>query len=257
MNHLKSCALAIATASLLIACGGGGGDATGNTSATIGGTTTGSTSKGSTNSVTGNLTITDPDPGQAVFKTPASLVGTYGSFTFNASTGAWTYLVDNFKAATQALSSGQVVYDSLMVTSSDGTATQDIRITVNGSSSGGMGGGIALITSVPAPVYASSDPFATEKIAVFNRLNDDRARCGFGKVAQNVLLDKAAQAHADYIANNKLAPTHFQTQGKQGFTGVDPADRLTVFGYNDRWFSNEIVSQQFCAYSGERDRRFR
>eukprot|EP01030_Chromulinospumella_sphaerica_P005631 gene5631-5509_t len=54
-------------------------------------------------------------------------------FTFNASTGAWTYLVDNSKAVTQALSSGQVVYDTLTVTSSDGTATQDIKIAINGT----------------------------------------------------------------------------------------------------------------------------
>jgi uncharacterized protein YkwD len=152
-------------------------------------------------------------------------------------------LIDNTKAATQALSSTKVVADTLTVTSSDGTATQDIKVTINGSSTGGSGGGTALVTSVPAPVYPSTDPYAAEKVAVFNLLNEDRSRCGFGKVAQNALLDKAAQAHADYISLNKLESNHYETSGLQGFTGYDPAERFKAAGYSYS-FGNEIISQQ-------------
>ncbi|WP_228768052.1 VCBS domain-containing protein [Limnohabitans sp. DM1] len=210
--------IALAVSSFLTACGGGGGG-TNNTPASISGTSTGSTAKGASNYVSGTLKVTDPDAGQAVFKTPSSFVGTYGTFTFNESTGAWTYLIDNAKAATQALSSTTVATDTLTVTSSDGTATQDIKVTINGSSTGGSGGGTALVTSVPAPVYPSTDPYAAEKVAVFNRLNDDRALCGFGRMTQNALLDKAAQAHADYLAINKLENSHYETLGTPGYVG--------------------------------------
>ncbi|HSD38720.1 MAG TPA: VCBS domain-containing protein [Rhodocyclaceae bacterium] len=107
----------------------------------IGGTSTGSVVEaGGLNNATagtptasGTLTIADGDAAQGSFQTPASLAGTYGNFTFNAATGAWTYALDNSKAATQALSSGTTVHDTLSVTSSDGTATQLIDVTVTGA----------------------------------------------------------------------------------------------------------------------------
>ncbi len=37
------------------------------------------------------LNIADADSGEAGFKTPASLQGNYGTFTFNAVTGVWGY----------------------------------------------------------------------------------------------------------------------------------------------------------------------
>ncbi|WP_207064559.1 VCBS domain-containing protein, partial [Niveibacterium umoris] len=43
----------------------------------------------------GNLAVTDVDAGEAVFATPATLAGTYGTFTFNTTTGAWTYAANN------------------------------------------------------------------------------------------------------------------------------------------------------------------
>jgi hypothetical protein len=69
-------------------------------------------------------------------------------------------------------------------------------------------------------------------VAVFNRLNDDRARCGFGKLAQNSKLDLAAQNHADYIALNKIVNTHYETQGNPGYTGAEPGARITYAGYS-------------------------
>jgi VCBS repeat-containing protein len=240
--------LAWGLALALTACGGsgagGGGSPVVNTPASIGGTSAGATTEGATSPVSGMLSITDPDAGQAVFKSPVSLAGTYGAFTFNDATGAWTYLIDNSKAATLALNAGQVVEDVLRVTSSDGTATQDIRITISGASG-------TLVFNVPAPVYAPPDAFAAEKLAVFNRLNDDRARCGFGKVAQSVLLDKAAQAHADYLALNKSNSTQYETQGLLGYLGFDPSARLTAFGYKYSYWS-EIISQQIwgASYAG-------
>ncbi len=112
-----------------------------NDNAAVTGTATGSvTEAGGVNngiagtpSASGTLTVTDVDTGQAVFQTPASLTGTYGTFTFNASTGAWTYALNNALPATQALTAGQVVHDTLTVSSADGTASQVIDVTVNGA----------------------------------------------------------------------------------------------------------------------------
>src|SRR5207248_3248701 len=112
-----------------------------NDNATIGGTATGAvTEAGGVNNATagtptanGTLTVTDVDVGQAVFATPPSLAGTYATFTFNTATGARTYTLDNTRAATQGLIAGQTVHDTLSVSSSDGTATQIIDVTVTGS----------------------------------------------------------------------------------------------------------------------------
>src|SRR6185369_4261220 len=69
------------------------------------------------------------------------LNGTYGSFTFNTTTGAWTYALDNTRIATQALTAGQVVHDTLTVSSSDSTSSQLIDVTVNGSNDNATIGG--------------------------------------------------------------------------------------------------------------------
>src|SRR5438876_1155732 len=86
-------------------------------------------------SASGTLLITDPDPGDAGFKTVSakSLAGVYGTFTFNSSTGAWTYALDNTKTATQTLTAGQIAHDTLTVTSLDGTASPVIDVTVTGA----------------------------------------------------------------------------------------------------------------------------
>jgi T1SS-143 domain-containing protein len=86
-----------------------------------------------TPSVAGVLSVTDADTGQSSFATPASLAGTYGTFTFNKASGVWSYTLDNSKAATQALTAGQEVHDTLSVTSLDGTASQTIDVTVTGA----------------------------------------------------------------------------------------------------------------------------
>ncbi|MDH5888961.1 VCBS domain-containing protein, partial [Vibrio splendidus] len=83
------------------------------------------------NSASGQLTVSDVDDGEAVFQEPASLEGTYGTFTFNASTGAWTYTLDESKA--DALNANDAATDSLVVTSKDGTASETITVNITGS----------------------------------------------------------------------------------------------------------------------------
>ncbi len=74
-------------------------------------------------SASGQLTVHDVDSGENHFqRRPAALAGNYGTFTFNTTTGAWTYTLDQTKA--DPLTAGQHVTDTLTVTSADGTAPQ-------------------------------------------------------------------------------------------------------------------------------------
>ena len=62
--------------------------------------------------------------------------GHYGAFAIAPGTGAWTYALDNSRAATQALAAGQVATESFTATVTDdhgATATQVVTITVTGT----------------------------------------------------------------------------------------------------------------------------
>src|SRR5438477_391108 len=45
-------------------------------------------------SASGQLTRQDVDSDENHFQTPDSLAGTYGAYTFNPTTGSWTYTLD-------------------------------------------------------------------------------------------------------------------------------------------------------------------
>src|SRR5262249_15005915 len=76
--------------------------------------------------------VHDVDTGEAVFQTPTapSLQGTYGAFTFNATTGDWTYTLDNNSPLVQALPADAQVTDAMTATSSDVNASHAIVITI-------------------------------------------------------------------------------------------------------------------------------
>jgi VCBS repeat-containing protein/probable HAF family extracellular repeat protein len=104
-----------------------------NDPASISGDPTGSTVEDSSTTAGGVLTVNDVDHGQNVFRAVAetALVGAYGDFTFDQKTGAWGYTLDHGRA--DSLGYGEVVHDTLTVVSADGTASQVIDVTVNGT----------------------------------------------------------------------------------------------------------------------------
>ena len=79
----------------------------------------------------GQLIITDPDVGQNHFQAPPSLQGTYGTFTFDTTTGVWAYTLNQTLA--DPLTQGQHVTDTLTVKSADGTASYDIKVNITGT----------------------------------------------------------------------------------------------------------------------------
>ena len=87
------------------------------------------------------------------------------------------------------------------------------------------GAPIAAQMSVPVPVGYDAD-----RLAAFKRLNEVRLSAGLGMLAQNALLDRAAQAHADWIIANDSF-THEETVATTGFTGVHWWDRDEALGY--------------------------
>src|SRR6185369_7441932 len=105
----------------------------------------------------GTLSVTDADAGQAVFQAvlPANLVGTYGDFTFNETSGAWNYTLDPTRS--DVLAAAQVAHDTLTVQSADGSAAQVIDVTVTGANDAPVATGTykhSVIDTVAPDVFA-------------------------------------------------------------------------------------------------------
>jgi uncharacterized protein YkwD len=87
----------------------------------------------------------------------------------------------------------------------------------------------------PAPPVVSPDqgaPAAVGNVAVDGRnwINFRRRQVGVAVLAENVQIDRAAQAHSDYQRLNNLV-THTEIPGKPGFTGAGLDERLAAAGY--------------------------
>lgn len=106
-----------------------------NDAATISGNATGSVTEDATLTTGGTLHVTDVDDGEAQFATvdASALAGTFGDFSFDTATGQWGYTLRNGDANVQALNAGDHPTDTLTVLSLDGTASQEIVVTVNGA----------------------------------------------------------------------------------------------------------------------------
>jgi hypothetical protein len=82
-------------------------------------------------SVSGSLRVSDADAGEAFFVPQTGIAGNngYGSFSIDAS-GNWTYTMST---AHNEFVAGQLYTDSITVVSVDGSATQDITVTITGT----------------------------------------------------------------------------------------------------------------------------
>ncbi|MHC4048046.1 VCBS domain-containing protein, partial [Bradyrhizobium sp. 23AC] len=116
------------------------GTATGIVTVTITGSNDAATVSSDSKSVTegdtaaafntsGQLTIVDPDAGEAHVVAQSNVHGTYGDFTIDAD-GAWSYAGNG---AHDELTAGQQVQDQFTVTSQDGTASGIVTVTITGS----------------------------------------------------------------------------------------------------------------------------
>jgi uncharacterized protein YkwD len=97
---------------------------------------------------------------------------------------------------------------------------------------GGSGGSGNAVTPPPTATPEPGAPQATGVTATdaFNWINYRRGQAGLAPLARNGTVDRAAQAHSDYLkANNTVS--HNQVAGSPGFTGVTLLDRLLAAGY--------------------------
>ncbi|GGK49092.1 VCBS domain-containing protein [Salinarimonas ramus] len=101
--------------------------------AAISGEATGRVAEDGEDLAMGRLIVTDPDPGEAVVIAASPLDATYGTFTLDGASGAWTYTLDNDDEAVQALGEGETLEDRLDVASRDGTASTTIVVTIDGA----------------------------------------------------------------------------------------------------------------------------
>lgn len=122
----------------LAACGGSGdgsdnggnnGGGNTNTSATFSGSLT-SSIDADTSSVSGNVSVTDPDSGEATITAQANTATSYATFSIN-SAGDWTYTLDTNNSDVVALADGDTLSDSISIESADGTST-NVEITITG-----------------------------------------------------------------------------------------------------------------------------
>lgn len=90
----------------------------------------------------GVLRTADVDTGETGFKSTSALKGTYGDFTFNLTSGAWSYKLRNGDTNVQQLRAGEEKTETLVVTAKDGT-THDLVVRVVGANDE------ASITEVP------------------------------------------------------------------------------------------------------------
>jgi VCBS repeat-containing protein len=212
-------ALSIATVSVTI---------TGvNDAASITGTSEGGVTEDGTLTTSGNLTVNDADDGENVFK-PVVVdqetgidprVGAYGSFTFDDSTGEWTFEGDN--DATQHLGAGDTAEQSLTVSSLDGTATQTITVTITGINDPASIGGAA--------TGAVGEDGTLTAAGILTVSDADDGETGFQSVDANALVDtygtftfNSETGEWGYALNNTAAIV-------QNLNATDtPTDKLTV-----------------------------
>ncbi|OED63848.1 hypothetical protein A165_11605 [Vibrio tasmaniensis ZS-17] len=109
-----------------------------NDKAVIGGTNAGAVTEESQLHVSGTLTVSDVDTGQAHFSN-TDITGALGTLHLT-DTGGWTYDLDNTNPTVQALGKGATATDTITVNSADGTPHQ-VTISINGTNDKAVIGG--------------------------------------------------------------------------------------------------------------------
>ena len=102
-----------------------------NDAATITGDASGTVSEDGVLQAAGQLSAHDVDNGEAHVQVLSGVAGSYGTFSVDAN-GTWSYTLNNDAAAVQALDTGESLHDVFTVVSQDGTASQDVTVTING-----------------------------------------------------------------------------------------------------------------------------
>ncbi|RYY25477.1 MAG: tandem-95 repeat protein [Sphingomonadales bacterium] len=207
-------------------------------------------------SLGGTLTATDVDNGAtATWSVVGSSAGTYGNLTLNAS-GAWTYTLDNSKAATQALAEGQSGAESFTVRVTDdkgGFVNQIVTLTVAGTNdapvavadiiTGGNGLATALTGEILVNTQTNGQQYQSAVTALSNgnfvvswsdgsTLGGDAASLG---IKAQLFSAVGTKIGSEFLVNTQTNSTQYQSQisalANGGFV-VSWSDASTVGGDN-------------------------
>ncbi|WP_201863682.1 tandem-95 repeat protein [Microvirga soli] len=143
-----------------------------NDPAAIWGDLAGSVTEDGNSTASGILTISDIEPGEAGFQSMADVKGTYGTFSLDHLTGAWTYVLDNGSTAVQALREGEMKQDAFKVRSTDGTE-RTVAITVTGTRDAEMIDGVDVIRTVTDNGDGTASQVVTIPIVTAGRTETD------------------------------------------------------------------------------------
>ncbi len=102
------------------------------------------------------------------------------------------------------------------------------------------GGGEIVTASKETLQESATDP-VVEGIEARLYLNSLRQKAGLGTFYANTELEKAAAAHAGYLAKNRT-DGHGESPSLPGFTGEDPAQRALAAGYSSRLVNENLSS---------------
>jgi len=163
----------------------------------------------------GTLLVTDSDWGEAKFIPKTNLPGSngFGLFTINAA-GQWIYNAD----AHNELTAGQVITDSVIVATVDGTASQVITVIINGSNDAPM---------------VSSVAIAAQGIVIEAGNNDDGSVVAGTTTATGILTSSDADA------------VHTSSWSIQGATaGSYGTIAITAYGAWTYILNNSLASTQ-------------
>ncbi|WP_158271680.1 VCBS domain-containing protein [Limnohabitans sp. 2KL-1] len=163
-----------------------------------------------TATATGTLTSSDVDASATktwtiVDATPST---TYGSIALDASTGVWTYTLDNTKTATQALKEGETVTQSYTARVTDDFGAyvdQTITVTINGTNDVPTISDVAAIGLIEA-TFASAQSLSANGIVSFN------------DVDANDVIDITTSLTTQAVWNGGTIDSTLKTLLEAGFT---------------------------------------
>ncbi|CAK2525466.1 hypothetical protein VCRA2128O305_230051 [Vibrio crassostreae] len=186
-----------------------------NDAAIIGGTNSGTVTEESQLKVSGTLTVTDVDTGEAHFSN-TDIAGNLGTLHLTES-GSWTYDLDNTNPKVQALSAGQQTTEVITVTSADGTQKQ-VTVTING-------------TDDQSTITGTSTGTVTE----------DQYVQANGKL---VAHDVDAQDHTHFVAQQSA-------QGQYGTFNLSPDGSWDYLLTSQKLTSADTVTEHFMVHTSD------
>jgi large repetitive protein len=184
-----------------------------NDRAFISGTSTGTVNEDEVVSATGTLTVADADHDQSSFAAQSGAAGAsgYGTFSLNAA-GNWSYALDNGNAAVQALNAGQTLTDSFTATSLDGSASEVVTVTINGSND------TATIGGSSAGTVTEDTSFSTGGTLTISDADSGQtgfvARTNVGSVNGYGSFNVTAEGDWSYTLNNSNYRVQMLTPGR-------------------------------------------